>query len=187
MTVLGCVDRQKSHGNLTSGERIIDIIKLNSDKSTLTKIDVRNNENFEIEENLKEVDSKVFKFISEKLSPFQGMKDYKLKLYYYVDFPLDNDYFMLVSTMKYDGKKTAIELFEIKDNEILYIDKLSDTWSAAECTGYSYSLISNDNLVTIKHSDCYVPEGESYPDEKYDTVKYNYKDGDIVKEVKTSR
>jgi hypothetical protein len=182
LAILSCNQkpRENSDNNIKA---IVDKIKQNTKTKGLTKIDIGNNEDFEIKEGLIEVDSLVFSQLTERIDIFKKMSnDYHLKLYYYGDLAFGVNFITLVSTIKYDGKKTAIELIHYRDNNLFYVDKLSDTWIAVGGSGRSMSFIKGDTLTKVIVKTFDNPDNENDFGEKIDTVRFIQRDGKLIKD-----
>ncbi|NBP67380.1 MAG: hypothetical protein EBU52_01415 [Cytophagia bacterium] len=181
LVILSC--KQKTEiTNDNTVEKIVAEIKQNTRTRGLTKIDIGKNEDFEITEGLIEVDSLVFSQLTERIDIFKTMSsDYNLKLYYHGTLAFDDNFITLVSTIKYDGKKTAIELIHYRDNNLFYVDKLSDTWMAVGGSGYSMSFIKGDTLTKVIVTSFDNPENPNDFGQKNDTVKFIYTDSRLTK------
>ena len=182
LTILSCNQKTKDI-NDNDIKTIIVEIKQKTKIKGLTKIDIGNNEDFEIKERLIEVDSLVFSHLTKRIDIFKKMSDdYQLRLYYYGDLAFGENFITLVSTIKYDGKKTAIELIHYRDNNLFYVEKLSDTWMAVGGSGHSMSFIKGDTLTKVIVKTFDNPENENDFGEKIDTVRFIHKDGKLTKD-----
>jgi hypothetical protein len=182
LTILSCNQKTREN-NDNNIKAIVDNIKQNTKTKGLTKIDIGNNEDFEIKEGLIEVDSLVFSQLIEKIDIFKNMSnDHNLKLYYYGDLAFGDNFITLVSTIKYDGKKTAIELIHYRDDDLYYVDKLSDTWIAVGGSGHSMSFIKGDTLTKIIVTSFDNPENDDDFGERIDTVRFINRDNRLIKE-----
>jgi hypothetical protein len=182
LTILSCNQKTKDI-NDNDIKTIIVEIKQKTKIKGLTKIDIGNNEDFEIKERLIEVDSLVFSHLTKRIDIFKKMSDdYQLRLYYYGDLAFGENFITLVSTIKYASKKTAIELIHYRDNNLFYVEKLSDTWMAVGGSGHSMSFIKGDTLTKVIVKTFDNPENENDFGEKIDTVRFIHKDGKLTKD-----